>query len=160
VTGEDFYKLNVPTSADGKHALRRDEFNTFRSRFLEHMNDDFNTGGAVGVLHELASTINRLADAGKLDNSAMADATAKADFVEGVKLMKELGNVLGLFLEAPKAAGGGDQLVDGLMKLFIDMRAEARKSKNFAIADRSRAGLNELNVVLEDRADGTTWSKK
>jgi cysteinyl-tRNA synthetase len=160
VTGEDFYKLNVPTSADGKHAFKRDEFNTFRSRFLEHMNDDFNTGGAVGVLHELASTINRLADAGKLDNSSVADAAAKADFVEGVKLMKELGNVLGLFLEAPKAAGGGDQLVNGLMKLFIDMRAEARKSKNFAIADRIRAGLGELNVVLEDRADGTTWSKK
>jgi cysteinyl-tRNA synthetase len=160
VTGDDFYKLSAPNRADAKRKPGREEFETLRSRFLEHMNDDFNTGGAVGVLHELVTSLNRVADAGKLDTPAHADAGAKAAFVEGVTLVKELGQVLGLFYETPKAAAGSDELVDGLMTLFIELRAEARKSKNFAIADGIRNGLTKLGVTLEDRADGTSWTRK
>jgi len=44
-----------------------------------------------------------------------------------------------------------------LMQLFIDLRAEARKAKNFALADQIRQRLGQLGVTLEDRPGGTDW---
>jgi cysteinyl-tRNA synthetase len=45
----------------------------------------------------------------------------------------------------------------GLMQIFIDMRAEARKAKNFALADQIRQRLGQLGITLEDRPGGTGW---
>ena len=61
----------------------------------------------------------------------------------------------GLFAET---SAGGNELVGQLMDLFIEVRAEARKQKDFATADRIRDGLAELGVTLEDRPGGTEWS--
>ena len=55
------------------------------------------------------------------------------------------------------AKGGDDRLVVGLMQLLIDLRAEARKTKNFATADLIRKRLAEIGVTLEDRPGGTGW---
>ena len=60
-------------------------------------------------------------------------------------------------VEKPK--GGDDTLVNGLMQLLIDLRAEARKAKNFALGDQIRKRLSEIGVTLEDRAGGTNWRK-
>ena len=43
------------------------------------------------------------------------------------------------------------------MRLLIDLRAEARKNKDFSTADRIRDGLSEIGVTIEDRKDGTGW---
>ena len=43
------------------------------------------------------------------------------------------------------------------MKLVIELRAEARRTKNFAIADKIRDGLAAFEITLEDRPDGTNW---
>jgi len=51
-------------------------------------------------------------------------------------------------------------LVAKLMELVIEIRANARKSKDFATADLVRNKLTEAGIVLEDRPDGTGWSKK
>jgi cysteinyl-tRNA synthetase len=45
------------------------------------------------------------------------------------------------------------------MPLIIDLRANARKSKNFAVADKIRDGLAPIGITLEDRAGGTEWSQ-
>jgi cysteinyl-tRNA synthetase len=74
--------------------------------------------------------------------------------------IKELGNILGVFI-APSAkpqAAGGDELLGQLMPLVIDLRAAARKSKNFAVADKIRDGIAPLGIALEDRAGGTEWN--
>jgi cysteinyl-tRNA synthetase len=47
--------------------------------------------------------------------------------------------------------------MDGVMTLLIDIRAEARKAKNFALADLVRKRLTELNITLEDRPGETGW---
>jgi cysteinyl-tRNA synthetase len=109
------------------------------------------------VLFELLSALNRQADAGKLE-APDADPNARAEFRRGVLVLRELSQILGLFWEplaAPKT--GEDQLVGQLVQLLIDLRAEARKSKNFALADQIRKRLGELNITLEDRPGGTGW---
>jgi cysteinyl-tRNA synthetase len=45
------------------------------------------------------------------------------------------------------------------MQLVIELRAEARRTKNFAIADKIRDGLTALRITLEDRPDGTSWRR-
>jgi cysteinyl-tRNA synthetase len=72
--------------------------------------------------------------------------------------MKELSNILGIFmvaLDKPEAAG--DELLDKLMPLVIELRANARKNKNFAVADKIRDALGPIGIVLEDRAGATEW---
>ncbi|MBS0209606.1 MAG: cysteine--tRNA ligase [Planctomycetes bacterium] len=160
ITGTSFYKLNAPTRRDDSRQLSRPEFAQLATKYVEHMDDDFNTGGAVGVMFELVTALNRLADEAKLE--ADPKAAARADFEQGALLLKEFMQVLGLMLTAPAspATGADGDLVGKLMKLIIELRAEARKTKNFAMADQIRKGLTELNIVLEDRANETSWSAK
>jgi len=127
--------------------------NELRSRFLECMNDDFNTGGAVGVLFELLTELNKFADVEKLEGGS---STKLDTFRAGVQVLKQLSAILGLFESPIAAKGGNDEVVAGLMKLLIDLRADARKNKNFAISDQIRNRLSELKITLEDRPGGAT----
>ena len=54
--------------------------------------------------------------------------------------------------------GTVDELIEQLMGLLIKIRADARKNKNFSIADRVRDGVGQAGIVLEDRSDGTDWT--
>jgi cysteinyl-tRNA synthetase len=70
---------------------------------------------------------------------------------------------LGIVLE-DRAGGtdwsGGDRdAVDGLMKLLIQLRADAREAKDFDTADAIRNRLGDIGITLEDRAGGTEWTK-
>ena len=159
-THEDFYQLAAPTrrgAFEGEGQPFLEEVAGLRTTFLEAMDDDFNTGGAVGVLFELLTGLNRFADASGLEG-ASAKAEDLAAFRRGMGVVRELGGLLGLF-EQPPASAGSDELVGKLMQLFIDLRAEARKAKNFAMADQIRARLNALGITLEDRAGGTGWRR-
>jgi len=169
-TGTAFADLAAPPKA-AAHATLSMTYAGMLRRFQDHMDDDFNTGGAVGVLFELVTSLNRLADKEKLDDPAARPAGALADFREGALLVKEIAHVLGLSLAPPPPAslGGGDALVSGLMQLLIDLRgnlrAEAKgaakdnplKPALFAQTDLIRTRLAALGVALEDRPDGTTW---
>lgn len=164
-TGTSFYALPVATrrhqavqlSGEPKEFL--EELAALKTRFLEAMDDDFNTGGAVGTLFDLRKALNSFIGEHKLD---AADANPKAlkALTIGMTLLRELGGLLGVFLTPRQAAAAPtDGLVDGLMQLVIQIRADARKNKNFAVADLIRNKLNELKVVLEDRTDQTLWRR-
>jgi cysteinyl-tRNA synthetase len=159
VTGASFHQIEAPArqgeAPAGGELLK--EIGALRKRFLECMDDDFNTGGAVGVLYEMLNKLNRFADDKKLED-ASAKPQAKVEFAEEVRVLKEMSQILGIFQEPVVAAkGDDDQLVGGLMQLLIDLRAEARKAKNFALGDQIRKRLTELGVTLEDRPTGTAW---
>lgn len=159
VTGESFYRLPHATSRTQGNAAADPLAGEHRGRFLEAMDDDFNTGGAMGVLFELVSALNRFVDAEKLENPGDKDAGKVATLRSGAATLRELAATVGLF-RAPiaQASSANDELLGKLMGLLIEIRNEARKTKNFTTADKVRKSLAEFGVLLEDRPDGTGWS--
>jgi len=144
---------------DSEHAPFAKAVLAGKMKFLEMMDDDFNTAGAIGALHELAGEINSFLERNDVDRSKQAELVAAA--AAAVQTLRNLGNVLGLFLHkpAPVAAGAEQKLASQLMELLIRLRADARKNKNFALGDDIRKGLTEIGITLEDGADGTRWRK-
>ncbi len=164
VTAERFYDLPFATRrADGEFATGDDPMLAVladqRARFLEAMDDDFNTGGAVGVLFELLRRLNKFVDDEKLEDPARRSQAHLAALRQGARTLRELAATLGLFRKPPKEEVQADQtLVGKLVDLLVEVRADARKAKNFAAADKIRQRLAELGVTLEDRPGGTEWS--
>ena len=136
-----------------------------KMKFLETMDDDFNTGGAIGVLHETANEVNSFIERNEIEKGKLPMLVAAAG--AAAHTLRNLGMVLGLFAHGSRTAApatGGDAKSDGattaqLMELMIKLRQEARAGKNFALADRIRDGLSQIGITLEDRADGTGWRK-
>ncbi len=166
VSGQSFYTLKASTTraeAQGWHApgpieLGRD-VTEHKSRFLDAMDDDFNTGGAVGALFDLRKTLNAFIGDHKLEQGSPPPDLLAA-LTAGMIVLKELSQLLGVFRQPKaKAAGADDALVDALMQLIIQIRADSRKAKNFAVADLIRNKLNELKIVLEDRPEKTLWRR-
>jgi cysteinyl-tRNA synthetase len=120
------------------------------------MDDDFNTAGAIGEIYKLVSEANRLMDAGGPDIDGELKVIRAA--------FKEAGSFLGVFTrEAADYFAGrrqGAAVSRDEIKRLIEARAQARKNKDFAGADRIRKELDEKGIVLEDTAKGTTWTVK
>ncbi len=118
-----------------------------RQGFIEAMDDDFNTSGALAALFELVRAINQARSEGAT-NEQLAPAQAA---------LRELTGVLGLTLEEPAAAPSA---AEPFIDLLVEVRTELRKQKLWALSDRIRDRLAELGVILEDSREGTTWRWK
>ena len=161
ISGTSFYTLPCRTRREGdtQIAAAGDEAAALRTRFLAAMDDDFNTAVAIASLFDYVRVVNKYIDQHQLE--ATKPEAELARLAALMRTLRELTGVLGLFLEAPQADGGADEaVVAGLMELVIEIRANARKAKDFATADLVRDRLGSLSIVLEDRADGTGWSRK
>ncbi len=119
----------------------------FRARYVAEMESDLNTVGAIAAIQELVAEANRF--------RATAQGADRLALCEAVSLIRELGWPLGLFQEQARLEKG---LEDGLMRLLIDLRAELRKKREFALADSIRDRLAALGVELKDTAQGTIWT--
>ncbi|HHB8259763.1 TPA: cysteine--tRNA ligase [Klebsiella pneumoniae] len=124
----------------------------FEARFIEAMDDDFNTPEAYSVLFDMAREVNRL----KTEDAAAANAMAAH--------LRKLAAVLGLLEQEPEAfLQSGAQVDDAEVaeiESLIQQRLDARKAKDWAAADAARDRLNEMGIVLEDGPQGTTWRRK
>lgn len=157
ITGTSFYAMDAPIRQTEDRAVGTiPEVEEHRTNFLEAMDDDFNTGGALGELFELLRALNRFADHHKIEaDSSVADREA---FGAGMAVLKELTQILGLFRVAPATEDAvGDGLTPALLDMLVNLRTQVRKEKNFALADQIRKELLALGVILEDRPDGTGW---
>lgn len=133
-------------------------------KFKAAMDDDFNTPEAMAVMFDLANELNR------------------TKFSETASLLKGLGLIIGLLQREPSAFLQGEEVVVNASQIsdpvaqnavgnvagvyskskiddLIILRAEAKKTKNFAEADRIRQELADAGIILEDTPQGTTWRR-
>ncbi|MEM8858386.1 MAG: cysteine--tRNA ligase [Chloroflexota bacterium] len=118
--------------------------------FEARMSDDFNSPAAIAVLQDFTRAVNTLLNG----NEPLSAGSLSAIEQTYNKLGRD---VLGII---PAGVGGSDgsaDKMDGVMQLIIELRAMARSNKDWPTADKIRDGLKELEIALEDRADGTVW---
>ena len=133
------------TSGEAVESLNK-QVEASRQGYVDCMDDDFNTAGALGYLFELLRAINQARDAG-IAPELIAPA-------QGV--LRELMQIFGL---RPERESGGSQ-ADAFIDLLIEIRRELRSQKLWALSDLVRNRLAELGVLLEDSKEGTTWRWK
>ena len=118
----------------------------YTAKFKEYMDDDFNTPGAISVLFDLAKQINK-------ESGETAQKLAGR--------LKQLASVLGILEQDPNkflTTGAKDDDVEQIEAL-IKQRNEARKQKNWALADEARDKLKQMHIELEDGPQGTVWHR-
>ncbi len=138
---------SISVSEDAREKLETQMQKT-RQGFIEAMDDDFNTAGALGHLFDLVRGINLARDAG-LRQASLAQAQV---------LLRELAeDVFGLRLERPETE---DAQAAPFVDLLIELRSQLRDEKLWALSDQLRDQLADLGVILEDSKDGTIWRWK
>jgi cysteinyl-tRNA synthetase len=133
---------------------------SFKKKFEEAMDDDFNTALALGHIFELIREANRF-----LDNKP-SDLKDRELLLKTRELLYEAGNILNIFSRTP------DEWYGSLMKIRkvelserdilekIKERQDARQRKDWHLADTIRKELEEKGVILEDKKDRTDWKVK
>lgn len=120
------------------------DFENYRTKFKNAMDDDLNTADAISVLFELVKEIN----------TKLAENVLSAEGMEySLRLLTELCDVLGI---APEAKS---QVLDDEIEKMIEERQNARKNKDFKRADEIRDELKEKGIILEDTPQGVKWKR-
>ncbi|MED4731840.1 cysteine--tRNA ligase [Aneurinibacillus migulanus] len=139
-------------SSAGSEAVTDEQMqriDSFRQRFIEEMDNDFNTADAITVLFDIVREVNQ----------SMAGSTLKRELAEAyIALFAELGDVLGISFGEVDASVDGPS--DEEINALVEERIQARKDKNFARADEIRNQLQELGIILEDTPQGVRWHRK
>ncbi|MDO5349311.1 MAG: cysteine--tRNA ligase [Lachnospiraceae bacterium] len=112
-------------------------------KFEAAMEDDFNTADAVSALFEII----------KLANTTASEASSKAYVSLLLDEIQKLCDVLGIITERK------EEILDEEIEKMIAERQQARKSKNFALADEIRGKLLDMGIVLEDTREGVKWKR-
>jgi cysteinyl-tRNA synthetase len=137
---ERFHHALRPSDNSGESMDAR----PFEKRLVAAMDDDLNTPQAIAALFDLAREINRAGEAGQSINEAQ-------------DTLRNLGSILGLTFQGQSTNGQGLLSALPFIDLLLSTRAELRKAKQYALADKIREGLAEQGIVLEDTSQGTLW---
>ncbi len=121
----------------------KNELQKYKEKYIEKMDDDFNTADAISVIFDLIRDVNT--------NVTIESSKELVKYT--LDLIRELGSPLGILQESTKAS-----LEEEIEKL-IEERQKARKEKNWALADKIRDNLKERGIVLEDTTQGVRWKQ-
>jgi cysteinyl-tRNA synthetase len=118
-----------------------------KAKFLESMDNDFNTPYALRAVFDLVREVNRRINEKTISRKGLQDVSEQ---------LREFGRILGLCFDAvgKKPGEEADALTANLITLLIETRQKLREKKEWQLADEIRDGMNELNIVLEDAKDG------
>ena len=168
--GADRLRQALHSQVEEEKVAEKADIEPYRQRFIEAMDDDFNTAQAIATLFDLAREINRADESG-------------LDAVEARRVLPELANILGLTFQlswtkpldaklfaqisasvykelnrtdAPDEKQGAEKLIENL----IEIRNELREAEHWQQADVIRVKLDELGIALEDTPKGTVWKRK
>lgn len=114
---------------------------SFRQKYIEKMDDDFNTADAITVLFELCKSIN----------TNVSINSSKELVQKCLDIIRELGKPLGILQKSTKGN------LEAEVEELIAKRQEARKNKDFALADKIRDDLKERGIILKDTPQGVRW---
>lgn len=194
---------NTDTNKEAK--LLGELLSDTKEKFVKGMDEDFNTSQAIGAVFELVKGMNRFIDTDELSVDGLGNLRLAIDFIKealievlGVKLQLEthigdevLVKVVEFTLELRKEAkkskdfktadsirdelgsigilikdgrektsweATGEDLTEKVMEFILELRKEAKKSKDFKAADAIRDGLSEIGITIKDGREKTTWS--
>ena len=132
----------VNTVSDVEGSKESFDFSGYQERFINAMDDDFNTPQALAVLFDLSRDLNRAAQNGQ-------------DVQKARELVKDLGELLGLDLSFENSS---TKQVDPFVELLIESRKKLRDQDNYELADFIREGLENLGINIEDSKNETKWN--
>ena len=127
-----------------EEAKLQEELAGFRQKFIDAMDDDVNTADAVSVIFELA----------KFMNSNVTEKSSKEFAQKVMDEFNELTSVLNIVNKDQK-----EDILDEEIEQLIAQRTEAKKNKNFQLADEIRQQLLDKGIILEDTRQGVKWKR-
>ena len=139
----EFIISKLSDDAENAEELKLEELNSFRQRFIEAMDDDLNTADAVSIIFELA----------KFMNSNVNEKSTK-EFAK--KVLDEFNELTGVLNVVNKKQ---DDMLDEEVEKLIEARTQAKKNKDFKLADEIRDELLNKGIILEDTRQGVKWRR-
>lgn len=133
---------NVETLKEDEKEFSK-KLDEHKNRFIEVMDDDFNTADGISVIFDLVRNVNT-----NINESNSKEIAKKA-----LDLIRELGSPLGILQKSTKSS------LDEEIEKLIEERQRARKEKNFALADKIRDDLKARGIILEDTPQGVRWKR-
>lgn len=118
-----------------------ESLNKYKEKYIEKMDDDFNTADAITAIFDLI----------KDTNTNITIDSSKELAQKALELIRELGAPLGMFQKSTK--GNLEEEIEAL----IAKRQQARKDRDFALADKIRDELKDRGIILEDTPQGVRW---
>jgi cysteinyl-tRNA synthetase len=118
------------------------KLDNFKEKFIGAMDDDLNTADAIAAIFDIVYA----------SNTALSGENSREVIEKTIALIRELGNVLGLFQKS------NEKSIDAEIEKMIEQRNKAREEKDWATADAIRDKLKEMNIVLKDTPLGVKWS--
>jgi cysteinyl-tRNA synthetase len=138
-------RLGTERFAEGSNDELASALASLEKEFWDALSTDLNTSAALGALHSAVTAANTALDGGNMGRTDRDALEAFLSRANGVF------NVLDL---------GGEAELDAEVAALIQQREEARKAKDFALADRLRGDIAAKGYVIEDTKDGTRWKRK
>jgi cysteinyl-tRNA synthetase len=136
----DEVKVEKITESEEEYAKTLD---SYREKYIEKMDDDFNTADAISVIFDLVREIN----------TNVGSNSSKAIVEYSLNLIRELGRPLGMLQNSKK--GNIEEEIEKL----IEQRQQARKNKDWALSDKIRDDLKAQGIILEDTPQGVRWKR-
>jgi cysteinyl-tRNA synthetase len=137
------HRREASTNLTDNNAEWLEKISTLHEQFIVDMDDDFNTAKGISTLFELS----------KLANYYLMEKNTAVEVIDAfTKEFEQLFTVLGLTLEK-------EEMLDAEIDALLEKRIQARKDRNFQLADQIRDQMKEMNIILEDTPQGTRWKR-